>query len=185
MSLPSINPTTTEAWKQLQQHFESIKNIKMTQWFAQNSTRANDMTIVWEDFYVDYSKNRIDDKTLELLLKLADETHLKDAINKQFNGDVINETEKREVLHTALRAPKNAEVFVNGVNVIPEIYEVRQKIETFTNGIVDGSKKRLHQQTIYRYCKYWYWWFRFGSSHGGRCASILQKPFNYPFCKQY
>uniref|UniRef100_UPI00404AB457 glucose-6-phosphate isomerase n=1 Tax=Gelidibacter sp. TaxID=2018083 RepID=UPI00404AB457 len=141
MSLPSINPTTTEAWKQLQQHFESIKNIKMTQWFAQNSTRANDMTIVWEDFYVDFSKNRIDDKTLELLLKLADETHLKDAINKQFNGDVINETEKREVLHTALRAPKNAEVFVNGVNVIPEIYEVKQKIETFTNAIVDGSKK--------------------------------------------
>src|SRR5690606_31142539 len=99
MSLPSINPTTTEAWKQLQQHFESIKNIKMTQWFAQNSTRANDMTIVWEDFYVDFSKNRIDDKTLELLLKLADETNLKDAIDKQFSGDVINETEKREVLH--------------------------------------------------------------------------------------
>ena len=141
MSLPSINPTTTEAWKQLQQHFDTIKDVKMTQWFAQNTTRANDMTIVWEDFYVDYSKNRIDDKTLELLLKLADETHLKDAINKKFNGDVINETEKREVLHTALRAPKNAEVFVNGVNVIPEIYEVKQKIETFTNAIVDGSKK--------------------------------------------
>jgi glucose-6-phosphate isomerase len=141
MSLPSINPTTTEAWKQLQQHFETIKNVKMTQWFAQNSNRANEMTIQWEDFYVDFSKNRIDDKTLELLLKLADEIHLKDAIDKQFSGDVINETEKREVLHTALRAPKNAEVFVNGVNVIPEIYEVKQKIETFTNAIVDGSKK--------------------------------------------
>ncbi len=141
MPLYAINPTTTEAWKQLQQHFETIKDVKMTQWFAQNSNRANEMTIQWEDFYVDYSKNRIDDKTLELLLKLADETHLKDAINKQFSGDVINESEKREVLHTALRAPKTAQVYVNGVDVIPEIYDVKQKIETFTNAIVNGSKK--------------------------------------------
>src|SRR5690606_16585382 len=131
----------TEAWKQLQQHFETIKNIKMTQWFAKNTNRANEMTIKWDDFYVDYSKNRIDDKTLELLLKLADETHLKDAIIKQFNGDVINETEKREVLHTALRAPKTAKVFVDGVDVIPEIYDVKQKIETLTNAIVNGTKK--------------------------------------------
>lgn len=141
MPLSAINPTTTEAWKQLQQHFETIKDVKMTQWFAQNSNRANEMTIQWEDFYVDYSKNRIDDKTLELLLKLADETHLKDAINKQFSGDVINESENREVLHTALRAPKTAQVFVNGVDVIPEIYDVKQKIQTFTNAIVNGSKK--------------------------------------------
>jgi glucose-6-phosphate isomerase len=141
MSLPTINPTTTEAWKQLQQHFESIKDVKMIQWFAQNTNRASEMTIQWDDFYVDYSKNRIDDKTLELLLKLADETHLKDAITKQFNGDVINETEKREVLHTALRAPKTAKVFVDGVDVIPEIYDVKQKIETFTNAIVNGTKK--------------------------------------------
>lgn len=141
MPLSSINPTTTEAWKQLQQHFEIIKDVKMTQWFAQNSNRANEMTIQWEDFYVDYSKNRIDDKTLELLLKLADETHLKDAINKQFSGDVINESENREVLHTALRAPKTAQVFVNGIDVIPEIYDVKQKIQTFTNAIVNGSKK--------------------------------------------
>src|SRR5690606_11557566 len=85
--------------------------------------------------------NRIDDKTLELLLKLADETHLKDAINKQFSGDVINESENREVLHTALRAPKTTQVFVNGIDVIPEIYDVKQKIQTFTNAIVNGSKK--------------------------------------------
>lgn len=141
MSLPSINPTTTEAWKQLQHHFETIKDVKMTQWFAQNSHRANEMTIQWDDFYVDYSKNRVDEKTLELLLKLADETHLKDAIHKQFSGDVINETEKREVLHTALRAPKTAKVFVDGVDVIPEIYEVKQKIAEFSDAIINGTKK--------------------------------------------
>src|SRR5690606_31942813 len=141
MSLPTINPTTTEAWKQLQQHFESVKNIKMMQWIAQNTNRANEMTIKWDDFYVDYSKNRIDDKTLELLLKLADETHVKDAIIKQYNGDVINEPKKREVLHTALRATKTAKVFVDGVDVIPEIYDVKQKIETFTNASVNGTQK--------------------------------------------
>lgn len=141
MALQSIDPTKTKAWKQLEAHFDTIKNIQMTTWFAQNHERANEMSIKWDDFYVDYSKNRIDSKTLELLLQLAEETQLKDAIEKQFKGDVINQTEKREVLHTALRKPKTAEVFVDGVNVIPEIFEVKNKIKSFTNSIVNGDKK--------------------------------------------
>lgn len=141
MALQSIDPTKTKAWKQLEAHFDTIKNIQMTTWFAQNHERANEMSIKWDDFYVDYSKNRIDSKTLELLLQLAEETQLKDAIEKQFKGDVINQTEKREVLHTALREPKTAEVFVDGVNVIPEIFEVKNKIKSFTNSIVNGDKK--------------------------------------------
>ncbi|MEZ4855174.1 MAG: glucose-6-phosphate isomerase [Gelidibacter sp.] len=141
MALQSIDPTKTKAWKQLEAHFDTIKNIQMTTWFAQNHERANEMSIKWDDFYVDYSKNRIDSKTFELLLQLAEETQLKDAIEKQFKGDVINQTEKREVLHTALREPKTAEVFVDGVNVIPEIFEVKNKIKSFTNSIVNGDKK--------------------------------------------
>jgi glucose-6-phosphate isomerase len=141
MALQSIDPTKTKAWKQLEAHFDAIKSVQMTAWFAQNHERANEMTINWDDFYVDYSKNRIDSKTLELLLQLAEETQLKNAIEKQFKGDVINQTEKREVLHTALRAPKTAEVFVDGVNVIPEIFEVKNKIKSFTNSIVNGDKK--------------------------------------------
>ncbi len=141
MALSSVNPTTTEAWKKLQAHFETIKDAQMPRWFAQNPDRANQMTIVWDDFYVDFSKNRIDETALELLIKLANETKLKEAVQKQFSGDVINETEKREVLHTALRAPKSANVFVDGTDVIPEIYEVKDKIKTFSDEIINGTRK--------------------------------------------
>lgn len=141
MALSSVNPTTTEAWKKLQAHFETIKDAQMPRWFAQNPDRANQMTIVWDDFYVDFSKNRIDETALELLIKLANETKLKEAVQKQFSGDVINETEKREVLHTALRAPKSANVFVDGTGVIPEIYEVKDKIKTFSDEIINGTRK--------------------------------------------
>ncbi len=106
MALPKINPTQTKAWSKLQDHYKSIKDVHMTQWFSEHENRASDMTIQWDDFYVDYSKNRMDAKTMALLLELAEETQLKSAIAKQFEGDVINETEGREVLHTALRNPK-------------------------------------------------------------------------------
>ena len=141
MALPKINPTHTKAWTKLQDHFKNIKDIHMTQWFSENENRATDMTIKWRDFYVDYSKNRMDSKTLELLLELAQETHLKSAIDKQFQGDVINETEGREVLHTALRSPKTSGVLVEGEDIMPEIHEVKAKIKDFTNAIVDGKRK--------------------------------------------
>lgn len=141
MALKTINPTTTKSWKKLEEHFNKVKDVHMKQWFAQDAERANKMTIKWEDFYVDYSKNRITEETLNLLLELANEVDLKDAISKYFEGDIINETEGRAVLHTALRAPKTAEVFVDGENVIPEIYSVKEKIKDFTNKIVNAELK--------------------------------------------
>ena len=90
MSLKSINPTTTTSWELLNKHFEAIKDVHMSQWFTQNNDRANQMTIKWEDFYIDYSKNRITEDTLELLLKLADETKLKEAIDKYFSGAFVS-----------------------------------------------------------------------------------------------
>ncbi|WP_452219003.1 glucose-6-phosphate isomerase [Lacinutrix undariae] len=141
MALQAINPTTTNSWKKLQKHFNEIKDVHMKDWFAQNNERANEMTIKWDDFYVDFSKNRITDETLNLLLELAEEVGLKDAISKYFDGDVINETEERAVLHTALRTAEDKEVFIDGVNVVPEIYEVKFKIKAFTNQVVSGELK--------------------------------------------
>ncbi|PWK20361.1 glucose-6-phosphate isomerase [Xanthomarina spongicola] len=141
MALPKIDPTSTVAWKKLQEHFQSINGIHMEDLFAQDAERANKMTIQWEDFYVDYSKNRITEETLNLLLELAQETKLKKAIESYFSGEAINETENRAVLHTALRAKEDTNISVDGKNIIPKISEVKNKIENFTNQIVNGSKK--------------------------------------------
>lgn len=141
MALPKINPTQTKAWTKLQDHFQNIKNVHMKQWFSENENRAAEMTIKWQDFYVDYSKNRMDAKTMDLLLELAEETQLKSAIDKQFKGEVINETEGREVLHTALRSPKSAKIMVDGQDIMPEIHDVKAKIKTFTTDVVEGKRK--------------------------------------------
>jgi glucose-6-phosphate isomerase len=141
MTLKAINPTTTKSWNLLKEHFNDIKNVHMKEWFAQNKNRANEMTLKWEDFYVDFSKNRITDKTLKLLVELANDVDLKDAISKYFKGDIINQTEDRAVLHTALRAPQSFKINAEGDNVIPEIYKVKNKIKKFTNQIVNGELK--------------------------------------------
>ena len=124
MTFPSINPTKTNAWKQLQKHYEDLKNTHMKDLFAQDKNRANNFTIKWEDFYLDYSKNRITEETLGHLLDLAEEVKLKEAMECQFSGEIINQTEGRAVLHTALRSNANSKVFVDGKNVIPEISSV-------------------------------------------------------------
>ena len=141
MALPSINPTTTDSWKKLQAHFKVVKDVQMKDLFAADKDRANKFTIKWDDFYVDFSKNRITSETFKYLLELADEVKLKEAIESQFSGEIINQTEGRAVLHTALRAPESYNVKVDGENVIPEVYKVKQKIEAFTNQVVNGEIK--------------------------------------------
>ena len=141
MALQSINPTQTQAWKKLQAHFETMKNVQMQQLFANEPARAEKMHLQWNDFLVDYSKNIISDETISLLQELANEVQLKDAITKYFNGDVINQTENRAVLHTALRAKENVSVRIDGVNVMPEIYSVKNKIKNFSNEIISGQRK--------------------------------------------
>lgn len=141
MTFPSINPTKTKSWKHLQEHFKTIQNVHMRDLFAQDKDRANKFTITWDDFYVDFSKNRLTEETLNYLLELAEEVKLKEAIACQFSGEIINQTEGRAVLHTALRAPKSSKCIVDGVDVMPEVYEVKQKIELFTNKVVNGELK--------------------------------------------
>lgn len=141
MALKSIDPTTTTAWKSLAAHFDKIKDGHIMDWFAKDKKRANQMTIKWENFYVDYSKNRVTDDTLKLLLQLAKEVELKDAISKYFSGDIINETEGRAVAHVSLRNPNELDFFVGGKNVMPEVCEVKKKIKTFTHQVVNGQQK--------------------------------------------
>jgi glucose-6-phosphate isomerase len=141
MALSAINPTQTIAWKKLQSHFETMKNVRMQDLFANEPTRAEKMHLEWNDFLVDYSKNIVTKETMNLLLELANEVQLKEAIAKYIGGDVINQTENRAVLHTALRAKENAFVQVDGVNVLPEIYAVKNKIKQFSNEIISGQRK--------------------------------------------
>ena len=141
MSLESINPTKTVAWKKLESHFELIKDQHMKDWFSINSKRATEMSIRWEDFFLDYSKNRINEETISLFQDLVDEIKLSDAISKYFNGDKINQTEGRAVLHTALREKSSAEVKVNEQNIIPGVFKVKEKIKDFSGKIINGELK--------------------------------------------
>ncbi|MBQ0733958.1 glucose-6-phosphate isomerase [Aquimarina celericrescens] len=141
MTLPTINPTTTKAWEALKSHYEHIKNTHLKDLFERFPNRANDFSISWNDFYVDYSKNRIDETTKKLLIELAKEVKLDKAISHYFGGSSINETEERAVLHTALRAPSNQNIKVEGKNVIPEVYAVKEKIKNFSNQVISGELK--------------------------------------------
>lgn len=134
------NPTLTSAWKNLTSHFNEIKNIEMKQMFA-DGKKAEDFTISWENFTVDFSKNRITKKTLDLLFNLASECNLQQSIEDQFNGEKINQTEGRAVLHTAVRAEKNKKIFVDNKDVVPQVLESRKKIKRFTDDIISGEIK--------------------------------------------
>ena len=139
--LKNSNPTQTNAWKALQKHFSEVKDRHMLSLFEKDPTRGEKFAIKWHDFYVDYSKNRIDEETLKLLVQLAEECGLKDAIGKYFGGDLINNTEKRAVLHTALRAPENSVINVDGKNVMPEVAAVKHKIKQFSEEVISGKRK--------------------------------------------
>ncbi|GIJ97357.1 glucose-6-phosphate isomerase [Capnocytophaga stomatis] len=146
--LKNINPTETKTWAELKKHFESVKNVHTQTLFEKDPERAEKFSIEWNDFFVDYSKNRVDEKTMELLLQLAEESQLKDAIEKYFTGGLINATENRAVLHTALRADENSTVLVEGKNALPEIKEVKQKIKLFSEEVISGKRKGFTGKTF-------------------------------------
>ncbi len=140
MSLNKINPTETIAWQKLQLHYKEMQNASMHEMFESDHSRTEKFNLQWNDFLIDYSKNIINKETVSLLLELADELGLKAAIADYFGGEIINQTEGRAVLHTALRAKESAVIEVEGKNVIPEISEVKNKIKDFTNEVTSGTR---------------------------------------------
>lgn len=138
--LESINPSGTFAWKKLRAHFAQMEFVQMQDLFAKDKDRANKMNIQWNDFLLDYSKNKVTEETMTLLLELANELKLKEAIQAMYKGHIINATEKRAVLHTALRDCSNSStVEVDGETVMPDILDTRERIKKFTNSVLNGE----------------------------------------------
>ncbi|MBI3406743.1 MAG: glucose-6-phosphate isomerase [Planctomycetes bacterium] len=129
------------AWKALEAHFAKVRDLHMRQLFADDPKRGQRLTAEALGIYFDYSKNRITDETLKLLLQLADECGLRQRIDAMFKGDKINITEKRAVLHVALRAPKNQTIMVDGENVVPLVHAVLDKMADFCNRVSSGQWK--------------------------------------------
>lgn len=141
MAIKHSNPTNTNAWKALSSHFKESSNKTIREYFSSNPDRAKEFSITWNDFTLDYSKNKVSGETMELLLQLAKEMGLQNAISDQFNGKHINETENRAVLHTALRAKESDVIKVDGVNIVPEVYAVRKRMQQFSDSIISGAAK--------------------------------------------
>ena len=137
MSLNKIDPTKTKAWKLLKDHFSEIKSDEIKTLI--NNRGSENYHLTWNDFLVDISKNRINDQTLSLLFNLAEECGLKEAISKQFNGEIINQTENRAVLHTAIRTHGKEKIILDNKDLVPSIIQTRKKIQEFTNDVI--SKK--------------------------------------------
>lgn len=141
MALQTTNPTHTKAWQELQKHYAEMQDVSMKTMFQEDANRTAQFHIQWNDFLIDYSKNRINQTTINLLLELANEVNLKQAIADYFSGEIINQTEDRAVLHTALRSPQNAAIKVSGQDIMPEIFEAKNKMKTFTQEVVSGQRK--------------------------------------------
>lgn len=141
MPLPKINPTTTAVWAQLQKQFEADKEKTILQHFNNETDRLEAFTLQWEDFYVDLSKNRLSQITKNTLIDLANACQLDTAISAYFEGEKINETENRAVLHTALRAVPNTTVKLDGVAIADEINAVKKQMRTFTQKVITGQWK--------------------------------------------
>ncbi len=138
---PSSGVALTElpSWKALTAHYEKIRGVHLRTLFADDPHRGERLAISAEGLYFDYSKHRVTDETLQLLLALASEADLSDRIGAMFRGDKINVTEKRAVLHVALRAPRDASIMVDGKNVVPEVHQVLDRMADFSNRIRSGA----------------------------------------------
>jgi glucose-6-phosphate isomerase len=142
--MATTTPATTAltqrpAWRALQQHHAEMRDVHLRDLFADDPARGERLTVEAVGLYFDYSKNRITDETLRLLLRLADEVGLRAHIDAMFSGEKINTTEGRAVLHTALRAPRNATIRVDGENVVPAVHAVLDRMSAFADRVRSGA----------------------------------------------
>jgi len=137
--IKKTNPA--KAWKSLASHYNKVKSVHLRKLFADDSKRGQRLTLEAAGLFLDYSKNRVTEDTLKLLVQLAEESNLRGRIDAMFSGEKINITENRAVLHVALRAPKGTKIFVDGVDVVPEVHAVLDKMAAFSKRIRSGEWK--------------------------------------------
>jgi glucose-6-phosphate isomerase len=133
--------TERQVWKSLAAHYQNVRELHLRKLFTDDPKRGEHMTAEAVGLYLDYSKNRITDETLKLLLQLADESGLRERIDAMFRGEKINVTENRAVLHVALRAPRGASIVVDGENVVPQVHAVLDKMTDFSIRVRSGAWK--------------------------------------------
>src|ERR1700740_2906303 len=131
MSVPVLR--TRPAWTSLEKHYQEVQGLHLRQLFAEDRERGERLAVEAAGIYLDYSKNRITDETLRLLLQLARESGLREHIDAMFRGDKINVSENRAVLHVALRAPRGTSIVVDGEDVVPAVHEVLDKMWAFAD----------------------------------------------------
>src|SRR5690348_14797657 len=141
MPINTAQLTQRSVWKALEDHYQAIRHIHLRTLFKEDPKRGQRLTLEAAGIYLDYSKNRVTNDTLKLLLQLAEESGLRERIDAMFRGEKINVTENRAVLHVALRAPKGASIVVDGENVVPEVHAVLDKMTDFSNRVRSGGWK--------------------------------------------
>lgn len=139
--LPTVNPTQTKAWKELEEYFTTFNGTQMKTLFAKDPQRFDKYSLQFEDIFVDFSKNIIDEKVFSLLINLAKECGLKEAIEAEFTGEKINKTEKRSVLHIALRNRSDDPIYSDGKDVMPDVNRVLAQMKEFSEKIISGAWK--------------------------------------------
>ena len=148
MTFNKKNPLSLKSWKLLESEFQRHKQTKLTDYFYKDAERIQKLSVQWESFYVDYSKNLLDEKTLDILTEMAKESGLDQAIDAYFEGSKINETENRAVLHTALRTLNPKPLMVDGKDITPKINAVKQQMFDFAKQVISGEWKGYSGKAI-------------------------------------
>src|SRR6266702_1600212 len=139
MSIYPTPLTHRPSWQKLEEHYHTTRNLHFRKLFAQDPHRGERFALATVGIYLGYCKNRVNDETMRLLLELAESAGLRERIDAMFKGEKINVTERRAVLHVALRAPKDQSIIVDGENVVPEVHAVLDKMADFSNRIRSGA----------------------------------------------